>query len=109
MMGTAIYDDGYPVVKSNNALLAFDESQVEYFSETACIRCGRCVRSCPVNLMPLRIEDCFIREDMDGLREFKVNLCMECGCCAFSCPARRHLVQTNRLAKVRLRNADKPA
>jgi electron transport complex protein RnfC len=29
---------------------------------------------------------------------------MECGCCAFACPAKRHLVQVNRLAKVRLRN-----
>jgi len=109
MMGTAIYDETYPVVKNNNALLAFDEQQVEYYSETACIRCGRCVRSCPMNLMPLRIEDCFNRDDIEGLKEYKVNLCMECGCCAFACPAKRHLVQTHRLAKVRVRKAAQPA
>ena len=109
MMGMAVYDESYPVLKNNNAILAFDESQVEYYSETDCIRCGRCVRSCPMNLMPLRIDDCFNRSDIEGLKEYKVNLCMECGCCAYVCPAKRHLVQTHRLAKVRLRVASKPA
>jgi len=103
MMGTAVYDESYPVVKNNNAILAFDAAQVEAYSETACIRCGRCVRACPMNLMPLRIEDCFQREDNDGLRAFKVGLCMECGCCSYACPAKRQLVQTNRLAKARLK------
>lgn len=103
MMGTAVYDDGYPVLKNNNAILAFDQAEVEMYDETACIRCGRCVRACPMNLMPLRIEDCFHREDDEGLGRFKVNLCMECGCCAYVCPAKRHLVHVHRLAKARLR------
>ena len=107
MMGIAIYDQDYPVVKNNNAILFFDEKEAKSPEETPCIRCGRCVRSCPMNLMPLRIEDAFGREDEDGLREYKVNLCMECGCCAFACPAKRHLVHTNRLAKVRLQKADR--
>lgn len=109
MMGTAVYDEDYPVLKNNNAILAFDEAQVEYYAESACIRCGRCVRSCPMNLMPLRIEDCFVRNDLDGLKAYKVNLCMECGVCSYVCPAKRHLVQTHRLAKARLHNAPKPA
>jgi electron transport complex protein RnfC len=28
---------------------------------------------------------------------------MECGCCSFVCPANRPLVQTNKLAKIKLR------
>jgi electron transport complex protein RnfC len=103
MMGTAVYDENYPVLKNNNALLAFDEPQVERYSESDCIRCGRCVYACPFNLMPLRIEDAFLKEDNAALSHYKVNLCMECGCCAYVCPAKRHLVQVNRLAKARLR------
>lgn len=103
MMGIALYNEDYPILKNNNAILAFDESQVEEFAESACIRCGRCVRACPVNLMPLRIEDAFIKDDYQGLQDYKVNLCIECGCCAYVCPAKRHLVQTHRLSKAKLR------
>jgi len=102
MMGLAVYDDSYPILKNTNAVIALDRSQVEMYSETACIRCGRCVRACPLDLMPLRIDDCIQRNDIEGLKTHKVNLCMECGCCAYSCPAKRHLVQTHRLAKVKL-------
>ena len=105
MMGTAVYDENYPVMKNSNSILAFDESQVEEYNETPCIRCGRCMRACPMNLMPLRIEDAFNRDDLSGLKGFKVNLCIECGNCAYSCPAKRHLVQVHRLAKERLRSA----
>jgi electron transport complex protein RnfC len=106
MNGIAAYDDSYPTIKTTNAVIALDASQVEMYSESACIRCGRCVRACPAGLMPLRFEDAFNRHDIDELRELKINLCFECGCCAWGCPARRHLVHINRLAKVRLRKAD---
>lgn len=40
MMGTLVFDDTYPVLKNNNALLAFDESQTAVYEEQPCIRCG---------------------------------------------------------------------
>ena len=105
MMGISVYDLAYPVIKHCNSLLFFGPDEVKNFGETACIRCGRCVRACPLNLMPLRIDDAFNREDIDGLRAAKADLCFECGCCAYVCPARRHLTHTNRLSKARLKAA----
>ena len=68
----------------------------------ACIRCGRCIRHCPLRLMPSHIVAAYEAGNMERLAELKVNLCMECGCCSFGCPAHRPLVQTNKLAKAKL-------
>ena len=38
----------------------------------------------------------------DELKKLCADLCMECGCCAYVCPAKRHIVQTNKLAKAKL-------
>jgi len=102
MMGIAVHDDSYPILKNTNAVIALSASQVKMYAETVCIRCGRCIRTCPINLMPMRIDNCYTKNDMEGLRKYKVNLCMECGSCAYACPAKKHLVQTHRLAKAKL-------
>jgi len=103
MMGITVYDFNSPVLKNNNAVLVFDQEQIDGFEESACIRCGRCVRACPFNLMPAALEKARIAEDLDALRELKVNLCMECGCCSYVCPAKRNLVTSNKMAKKLLR------
>ncbi len=104
MMGISVYTLKTPVIKNNNAILAFDEKDAVTPNETACIRCGSCVRACPFSLMPLEIERALKLEDGAKLEKLKVNLCMACGCCAFACPAHRDLVTTNNLAKKFLRN-----
>ena len=103
-MGIAVPDLDAPVLKNTNALLALDEKDAVIPKTTACIKCGRCVNSCPLGLMPASIETAFELKKPEQLEELKVNLCMECGCCSFVCPARRPLVQVNKLAKTMLRN-----
>ena len=101
MMGFAVPTVNYPVLKNNNAILAFSAAKTAEAEkpETACIRCGRCVNACPFSLMPAAIEKAYKAGNVDGLKALKVNLCMECGCCAYVCPAKRNLVSVNRLAK----------
>ena len=103
MMGIAVPDLTAPILKTTNAIVAFDEKSAEAPKETACIRCGRCVAACPFSLMPAAIEGAQKRGDGEKLEALKVNLCMECGCCSFVCPAKRNLVQTNKLGKMELR------
>ncbi len=99
MMGITIYSDDLPMVKNNNAMLAFGAAQAKVYEETACIRCGRCVRACPMSLMPAAIETAYKLKKEDDLKALKVNLCIECGCCSYVCPAHRPLVVTNKMAK----------
>lgn len=97
MMGMSIPDMNMPVVKTSNALLAiktYDERKT-----SNCIRCGRCVRVCPMGLMPAEIDKAYKIKNIDELKELKVMLCMNCGSCTYVCPANRKLAETNQLAK----------
>ena len=107
MMGTALMTDDFPVLKQNNAFLAFDEAEAKSLEPTACISCGRCVNACPMNLMPTKLEAATIYKRVDDLKKYSVMTCMECGCFAFVCPANRKLVQSMRIGKAILRNAGK--
>ena len=91
MMGRAIPTDDFAVQKGNNAILCFDKAFADKPEETACISCGRCVRGCPMNLMPAKLSRALRNKDVDLLRKYNVMSCMDCGCCAYSCPARKPL------------------
>lgn len=99
MMGIAVSDLQTPIIKNNNAILAFSENEIEPYKTTACIRCGRCVAGCPMNLMPTMLEKAYDRRDAEELNELQINLCINCGCCSYTCPAKRQLAQKNQLAK----------
>jgi electron transport complex protein RnfC len=106
MMGRTIYHDGKPLIKNNNAILAFDETQALVHKETACINCGNCARVCPLRLMPTSIARAYKNNDVASLKELKVSICMECGCCSYVCPAKRQVNLINRLAKAKVRMAE---
>lgn len=106
MMGIDVFDDSFPVLKNNNAIIALAKDDVYMPKESPCINCGRCIRACPLDLMPCMFDRAVQRGDVAALRSLKVNLCMECGCCAYVCPADRYLVLANRLGKKLLREAD---
>ena len=107
MMGVSVYSDSLSVVKNNNAILLLSDELGDAPESSACIRCGKCIKACPFNLMPTVFEKAYEENDLETLEKQKVMICMECGCCAFACPAKRPLVQVNRLAKAALRNKKK--
>lgn len=103
MMGLAIVGTDLPVLKQNNAILAFAHDDAVLKPESDCIRCGRCATACPMSLMPTNIVRAAKTKDVSMLKAAGVNVCMECGSCAFACPAGKPLVQHMRLAKAILR------
>lgn len=83
-MGVAVTTDELPVLKQNNGLLAFGAEEAHLLEPTDCIRCGRCVAACPMNLVPAKLEKYAERKDVEMLKKLDIMTCMECGCCAFS-------------------------
>ncbi|MBD5130060.1 MAG: electron transport complex subunit RsxC [Ruminococcaceae bacterium] len=103
MMGACAFDPDTPLGKTNNAVLLFGNTKER--KPSACIRCGRCVRACAVNLMPTELESAYDARDAEALEKLKINLCMNCGACSFVCPAKRQLAEKNQLAKDFLRQS----
>jgi electron transport complex protein RnfC len=105
MMGRAIFSDAMPIIKNNNAILAFSKEQSLVQEETACINCGRCYKACPFGLIPTALADAYEKRNAQALSDLKVMQCMECGSCSFICPARRPLGFMNKLGKGVLKEA----
>lgn len=105
MMGISVYDTSLPILKQNNAILAFADKQAESKPMTDCIHCGRCMRSCPMKLRPAAVEAVGHKPNAENYNKLNVTYCIECGCCTFVCPAGRPLTAVMRLAKNEVRKA----
>ena len=101
MTGTQVFDTSAPVVKTTSGILALSSAETDFYKEGPCLRCGRCVSVCPMNLMPLNIAAAGRAGDEEKALLYSANDCVECGCCSYSCPARRNLMESIRLAKAK--------
>ncbi|MDR0197956.1 MAG: RnfABCDGE type electron transport complex subunit C [Oscillospiraceae bacterium] len=97
MMGSCVYDPDTPVGKTTSALLLFGNSKLK--KESACIRCGKCIGSCSMNLSPVEINKAYDASNKPLLKKLRVGLCMNCGSCSYVCPAKRNISEKNQLAK----------
>ena len=99
MMGMPQFRLDVPIIKGTSAILALTEKEADIPDESPCIRCGKCVEHCPMNLMPLYLNEFAKKDDIDSCEKYNAASCLECGCCSFICPAKRHLVQNIRIGK----------
>lgn len=102
MMGIAQFTDEVPVIKSTTGVLVFGKEEAKILDEEFCIRCGACVRECPVDLMPCLINLASEKEMWLESKNYGALDCIECGICNYVCPAKRRLVQTIKRAKLEL-------
>lgn len=102
MMGTSQASLDAPVIKGTSGLLALTRDEVPARRAGNCIRCGRCVRSCPMGLLPATLALYAQHQLYDRAEGIDAMACMECGSCAYVCPAAIPLVQHIRLAKSRI-------
>ncbi len=98
MMGIAQYTDDIPIIKGSSGVLVQKEDILKD-EERDCIRCGKCVDKCPMNLMPTQISQFAQKGDFEKCKEYFALDCYECGSCSFVCPSKIPLVHWIKYSK----------
>ena len=103
MMGTAVASLEVPIQKNTSGIILMTKEETVADEEDPCIRCGRCMRTCPCRLTPVIMNTSLESGNLDYAVKAGLLDCIECGSCAYGCPARIKLVQRFRVGKQRLR------
>ena len=99
MMGIAQFSVDVPVIKGTSGILVLTEEEARLPKASNCIRCGKCVEVCPMNLMPMHLSANALADRFEQAETLHAMDCIECGSCSFVCPAKRPLVDSIRVAK----------
>ena len=89
-----------PIMKGSNGIIAINTDPSQ---EVACIKCGRCVDVCPMELKPLWFAKYADTENWEGMKKQNVMDCMECRCCEYICSSKIPLVTKIRAGKAAVR------
>jgi electron transport complex protein RnfC len=104
MMGTAVSAPDAPIQKNTSGIILMVQEELIAVEEGPCMRCGQCIRTCPMLLPPMFMNNALISNDLDKAVNTGLLDCIECGSCSYMCPARIKLTQRFRAGKNQLRN-----
>jgi len=99
MMGKSLVNINVPVVKGTSGIILFPHGESERMETGPCIRCGKCISVCALNLEPYLLMMLSLRSLFERAEKEHITDCMECGCCSYTCPAGRPLLDYIRLGK----------
>jgi Na+-translocating ferredoxin:NAD+ oxidoreductase subunit C len=103
MMGVSQFSLDNPIIKQTNAILALTEEEAHVPEEESCIRCGKCIEVCPMDLLPLQFHANVRLGRIEETVKYNIQDCIECGSCSYTCPSKLYLVQSIRYAKAELK------
>jgi Na+-translocating ferredoxin:NAD+ oxidoreductase subunit C len=94
MMGQVVSSPQVPIDKTVGGILALTaDEMVAESKHQECIRCGQCVRACPMGLMPFQIAAQTRISEFKKADDLGVQSCLSCGACSYVCPSHIPLVQ----------------
>lgn len=94
--GEALTDPQQPVTPETRCCYALKKLPPQ--RSHACVRCGRCERVCPADIVPWLVHRELESGRPDPLLLFHVGSCVRCGACTAECPSRLPLMEEVLLA-----------
>ena len=91
MMGAPLTDTNVPIIKGSNGVIAIAADHTE---PQECIKCGRCMDVCPMELQPLNFYKFAALGDGEALLKLNIMDCFSCKCCEYICSSKIPLVST---------------
>ena len=102
MMGFAQNSLDVTVMKNTSGILLIPVEHASQYTSEPCIRCGKCVEVCPMDILPATISQAVENERFDWASQLNVMACIECGSCSYVCPSHRPLNQHFKRAKAEI-------
>lgn len=99
MMGIAQYTMEIPITKRVGGIVFLSDEDMVKDKESVCIRCGKCIEVCPMELAPTTLMYRVKKEMFNEAKELGIPQCFECGACAYECPAKIPLVDYMKYGK----------
>ena len=100
MMGFELTNLDVPMMKGSNGIIVVDTDQTQPME---CIKCGRCVDVCPMELSPLYFAKYADEQNWQGMKDMNVMDCVECRSCEFICSSKIPLVSKIKAGKNAIR------
>ena len=96
MMGFPLNTLDVPMMKGSNGIIAIEPDETK---EQPCIKCGRCVDVCPMELSPLYFVKYAKEENWQGMKDMNVMDCVECRCCQYICSSKIPIINSIKAGK----------
>ena len=96
MMGFPLNTLDVPMMKGSNGIIAVEPDETK---EQPCIKCGRCVDVCPMELSPLYFVKYAKDENWQGMKDMNVMDCVECRCCQYICSSKIPIINSIKAGK----------
>ena len=101
MMGFCLTETNVPIIKGSAGILAFGAAVSKAHAPGSCLRCGRCVTGCPMNLLPNVLKSASMAGDMEKLEKLNIMDCLACGSCTYVCPTEQNPLQYIKTGKAK--------
>jgi len=99
MTGICAPSEGVSAAKATSGIVVLNHKESDLPDENPCLRCGRCVDTCPIGLNPYRLKDLCEGHKFDEAKAEHLMDCILCGSCSYICPAHRMLTANFKIGK----------